>query len=231
MIQKHYSMSAFPGGEGPYEKCWEKGAWSLSDAELLSVILRTGSQGENALELSGRLLQEVFHQSLGGLYGVSVQELIRVRGIGRVKAVQLQCVAELSKRIAKTQVGKDLCFSDSHTVAAYYMEDYRHEQQEKVLLLMLDTKGRLLAEKVMTIGTVNASLVSPREIFLTALRSGAVSIILLHNHPSGDPTPSREDIDLSARIGELGRMLGIELLDHIIIGDRQAVSLRDEHLL
>lgn len=166
-----------------------------------------------------------------GIYHLSLTELTKVRGIGRVKAVQLKCIAELSRRIAKTQAGSSLSFTDPDTVADYYMEDFRHEEQEKLMLLLLNSKGRLLGEEVVSQGTVNATLISPREIFLCALRYHAVSLILLHNHPSGSPDPSEADLLMTRRVRESGALLGIELLDHIIIGDQKSVSFRRERLL
>lgn len=217
--------------EKPYEKCWQSGAGSLTDAELLSVILRTGSRGEPALELSRKILALSDGAGLLGIYHLSPRDLMRIRGVGKVKAIQLKCIAELSRRIAKGQARQSLTFQDPGTVAEYYMEDFRHEEQEKLLLITLNSKGRLLGETVLSQGTVNATLISPREIFLSALAQHAVSVILLHNHPSGDPTPSAEDITLTRRVKESGDILGIELLDHIIIGDQKAVSFRMEKLL
>ena len=225
------TMKCLPKEERPYEKCWHSGAGSLTDAELLSVILRTGSRGEPALELSRRVLSLSTEEGLLGIYHLSLAELVKVRGIGKVKAIQLKCIAELSRRIAKTQAGSSLSFSDPETVAEYYMEDFRHEEQEKLLLLLLNSKGRLLGEEVISKGTVNATLISPREIFLCAFRYHAVSIILLHNHPSGNPTPSEEDRLMTKRVKESGILLGIELLDHIVIGDHKAVSFRREGLI
>ena len=224
-------MKCLPEEERPYEKCWRLGADALTDAELLSVILRTGSRGEPALALSRRILSLSTEEGLLGIYHLSLTELTKVRGIGRVKAVQLKCIAELSRRIAKTQAGSSLSFTDPDTVADYYMEDFRHEEQEKLMLLLLNSKGRLLGEEVVSQGTVNATLISPREIFLCALRYHAVSLILLHNHPSGSPDPSEADLLMTRRVRESGALLGIELLDHIIIGDQKSVSFRRERLL
>lgn len=224
-------MKCLPQEERPYEKCWQYGAGSLTDAELLSVMLRTGSRGEPALELSRRLLNQTAKEGLLGMYHISLQELMQIRGIGKVKAVQIKCIAELSRRIAKAQAGSALVFTDPETIAEYYMEDFRHEEQEKLLLLLLNNAGRLLGEELISKGTVNATLISPREIFLCALRYQAVSIILLHNHPSGNPSPSREDCLITSRVKECGQLLGIELLDHIIIGDHNSVSFRKEQLL
>lgn len=224
-------MKNLPLQEMPYEKCWSLGAGSLTDAELLSIILRTGSRGEPALDLSRKILSLSAEGGLLGIYHISLKELTRIRGIGKVKAIQLKCIAELSRRMAKQQAGHRLSFTDPETVVEYYMEDFRHEEQEKLLLIMLNSKGALLGEEILSKGTVNATLISPREIFLCALRMQAVSIILLHNHPSGNPEPSQEDVILTRRVRESGELLGIELLDHIIIGDQQAVSFRMEHLI
>lgn len=224
-------MKDLPKQEMPYEKCWHSGAGSLTDAELLSVILRTGSRGEPAIDLSRRILSLSADEGLLGIYHISLAELMKIKGIGKVKAIQLKCIAELSRRIAKQEAGRTLTFTNPETVAEYYMEDFRHEEQEKLLLIMLNSKGKLLGEEVVSKGTVNATMISPREIFLCALRYHAVSIILLHNHPSGNPTPSEEDLLLTKRVKESGDLLGIELLDHIIIGDHRAVSFRLEELL
>lgn len=229
--QKNLTMKTLPKEEMPYEKCWSSGAGSLTDAELLSVILRTGSKGEPALDLSRKILSLSAKEGLLGIYHISLSELMKIKGIGKVKAIQLKCIAELSRRMAKQQARSSLIFTQPETVAEYYMEDFRHEEQEKLLLIMLNSKGNLLGEEVISKGTVNATLISPREIFLCAFQYHAVSIILLHNHPSGNPTPSKEDLLLTRRVKESGELLGIELLDHIIIGDQQAVSFRREGLL
>ncbi len=225
------TMKSLPKQERPYEKCWRSGAGSLTDAELLSVILRTGSRGEPALELSRRILSLSPKGGLLGIYHISLQDMIKVRGIGPVKAVQLKCIAELSRRMAKEQAGSALSFTDPQTIAEYYMEDFRHEEQEKLMALLLNNRGGLLGEEIISKGTVNGTMVTPREIFLCALAHHAVSVILVHNHPSGDPTPSREDMLLTNRVKESGELLGIELLDHIIIGDHSAVSFRMENLI
>ncbi len=225
-------MKAIPEEERPYEKCLAGGAGCLSDAELLAVILRTGVRGESALELSRKVLaSQGDGQGLLGIYHMSVSDLQKIRGVGKVKAVQLKCIAELSRRIARTQASGKLSFRDPASVAEYYMEEMRHQEQEILRVLMLNSKGMLIHDEAVSKGTVRASLISPREIFISALRHLAVSIILVHNHPSGIPDPSREDILLTRRVMEAGRLIGIELLDHIIIGDRAAVSMREQGIL
>lgn len=223
------TMKSIPKEERPYEKCLAHGAGVLSDAELLAVILRTGSKGESALELSRKVLAQ-HGEGIGllGIYHMSISDLTRVRGLGKVKAVQLKCVAELSKRISRQTFSDGVCFQDPAAVARYYMEEMRHQEQEILMLAMLNSKGLLIADQVISKGTVRAAMSSPREIFIEAVRHQAVSIILLHNHPSGIPDPSREDILMTRRVRDAGRLLGIELLDHIIIGDCQAVSMREQ---
>lgn len=221
-------MRDIPSEERPCEKALKYGAGALSDAELLAVMLRCGTRHENALSLAGRILYGSSREGLLGLLHLSMEELMAIPGVGKVKALQIRCIFELSRRIARARNPEKPCFHNAGSIAEYYMEELRHEEQEKVLLLMLDTRGRLLADKVISIGTVRAALISPREIFLTALSYRAVAVVLLHNHPSGDPTPSSEDILLTETVAESGEMLGIKLLDHIVIGDGRAVSIREQ---
>ena len=192
--------------ERPYEKCEQYGAENLTDAELLAVLLRTGTKGENSL----RLAQKILHPETdrGGLVNLpqwTVEQLRQVRGIGKVKAIQIRCLAELARRMAEALEGLD--FSSPNTIARYYMEDMRHRQKEVMKLLLLNTKAKLIGASDISVGTVNATLVSPRELFLEALKKNAVSIILLHNHPSGDPTPSQEDILLTQRVRKAGDLI------------------------
>lgn len=223
-----YTMKELPKSEQPYEKCESLGAAVLSDAELLAVIIRTGTKEVNSTDLAKKVLMcSNRHSGVTGLYHVTLEELTKIKGIGRVKAIQLLCIAELSKRLAKASFADSLSFSNPKTIADYLMEDMRHLNREQVLLLMFDTKGRLIRESIISIGTINASLLSPREIFLEALRNEAVSLILVHNHPSGDPTPSNEDIMITKRIREASSFIGIPLIDHIIIGDNKYVSLKE----
>lgn len=226
-------MKQLPEEQRPYEKCFAQGAEALSDSELLSVILRSGTQGKNSLALAQEILKfmEVYSYSgLMGLMHVSVQDLMKIHGIGQVKAVQLKCIGELSKRIARTAARPQLVMNNPASIAAYYMEELRHEEQELVICMMSDVKGHFLGDKVLTRGTATGSMVTPREIYMEALRRHAVSLILIHNHPSGDPTPSPDDMQITTRIYQAGELLGIHLLDHIVIGDQRYCSFREEGL-
>ena len=220
-----------PRDERPYEKCSRLGAEHLSDVELLAVLLRTGTRGENALELARRILYHAGESGILGIHHFNAERLRRIKGIGEVKAIQISCISELAKRLAKASYQDAVCFTEPRTIAQYYMEDLRHEKQEHMKLLMLNSKAKLLGETTISKGTVNASLVTPRELFIEALQKNAVSIIILHNHPSGDPSPSREDMLTTKRILDAGALIGIELLDHIIIGNNCYISFREEGML
>jgi len=230
MIYK--KMKDIPQADRPYERCRREGPERLSDAELLSIIIRTGSRDDNSLTLADKVLALNYPQEgLLGLLHLSLQELMTVKGIGVVKGIQLLCVGELSKRLWKRKaVEQTATFHEPREIARYYQEDMRHREQEEFHAMMFNTKQVLLKDVLISKGTVNASLAAPREIFIEALRAQAVSLIIVHNHPSGDPTPSQEDIRLTAQIREAGNLIGIRLLDHIIIGDASYVSLRERGL-
>lgn len=227
-----HAIKEIPAGERPYEKCLLQGPGTLTDSELLAVILRSGTKGASSIELARTVLEA--GKGEGGLLGIhhlSLQDLMEIKGIGQVKAVQIKCIGELSKRIAAVSAKKLLDFQNPETIADYYMERMRHEEQEQMICMMLNTKTQLLGEEVVTRGTVNSSLVSPRDLILAALRYRAVFIILVHNHPSGNPQPSREDILFTKRIQEVCELVDIPLLDHIVIGDQRYFSFHREGLL
>ena len=215
----------------PYEKCMESGAGALSSAELLAVIIRTGAKGIPSVSLAANILKLCGDSGISGICRLSFEELTQISGIGTVKALQILCIAELSRRIAMSERGKRRIFSSAEAVAEYYMEDMRHKEKEELHVVMLDAKSAFLGDSMVSVGTVNAAVASPREIFLEALKFKAVGIILLHNHPSGDPTPSHNDITCTRKIREAGELIGITLVDHIIIGDKKFISLNEKSLL
>lgn len=228
------TMKDLPSQERPYEKCIRKGEASLSDSELLSVILRCGTKGKSSLALANEILNCMQKSSYPGLPGIlhsSLADLEKIHGIGTVKAVQLKCIGELSKRISAASARPLLSFHHPDSIADYYMEQLRHEEQELILCVMLDSKNHFLGDVLVSRGTATAALVTPREVFMEALRYHAVGLILIHNHPSGDPSPSSEDLSITDRMSQAGMLLGIPLLDHIIIGDHRYVSFREQGLL
>lgn len=233
MQQKTYqTMKDLPRSERPYEKCQMYGAGTLTDAELLAVILRTGTKHCQSVELAQRVLSSLEpYEGILVIHHVTMEQLLQVKGIGTVKATQILCVAELAKRLAKASPEKRKQFQTPDEVARAYMESMRHLEKEKVCLLLLDGKHRLIKETTVSIGTVNASICEAREVFIEALNAKAVYMILLHNHPSGDPTPSKEDMKITKRLKEGAEMIGIPLTDHIIIGERCYTSFKEKGLI
>ena len=229
-MPKHFTTKNLPESERPYEKFLMYGEESLSDAELLAIILKTGTKTENSVEVARQLL-EGNHNNLLNLYDLSYRDLMKISGIGPVKALQLKAVAELSKRIAKTNSGYHLNMNTPSTIAAYYMEQMRHCKQEMLIAAFFDSKCNFKGDIVISKGSVNFAYVSPREIFRYAFEYDAVMFILLHNHPSGDPEPSEDDKRITYRIEKGARILELQLVDHIIIGDNRYFSFNEENLL
>lgn len=215
-------------GERPYERFEEVGAAALSDAELLAIILRTGTRNETSIGLAQRVLSEAcFEKSILSLHHMTIEDLMQIPGIGKVKAIQLKSIAELSNRLSKANARKALIMNSPKTVARYYMEEYRHLEKEQALVILLNGSHKLITDFTLSVGTANRTLVSTREVFREALKYGAVFFMLLHNHPSGDPTPSEQDIQMTHRMREAGMIMDIELIDHIIIGDNKYISIRE----
>ncbi len=229
---KNLTMKEMPEDCQPYEKYVTYGPDALSDTELLAIIIRTGSHGKSSIDLASEILKlSGKEKGILGIHHLSMEELQQIKGIGKVKAIQIKCVAELSRRIRKTSARKKLQFTHPASIAAYYMEDFRHKECEELLAAFLDSKHYLIREIVISKGTVNESFAAPREIYIEALKSQAVSICLVHNHPSGDPSPSRADILSTKRLKEAGQLLGISMIDHIIIGDNRYTSFTEQNLL
>ena len=229
-MQKNLTIKELPDTERPYEKCLLYGAGSLSDAELISVIIRTGSRGERCVDLAHRILN-AGPDGLLNLIRLDTEQLTGIRGIGPVKAVQLKCIGELARRIAVTQRKKQISLQSPESIASYFMEKMRHERKEQLMLAMFDSKGMLLGERLLSVGTSNAALISAKDIYRAALQEQAVYIVILHNHPSGNPEPSREDILITRKILECGELLDILLMDHIIIGDNEYFSFCEQDIL
>lgn len=217
----------------PYEKFIRLGPEALTEKELLAIILRTGTKSHSAIELADMILSLGKGKEVGlnALHHFTIKELMSIPGIGEVKAVKLKCISELSKRMAMQKAIKTLRFNKPYTVAEYFMEDLRHEEKEKIILLSLDNKLQLIQKYTLSIGTIHTSILSPREVFVQALRDQASNIMLLHNHPSGDPVPSKQDIIITKKIKEAGLLMDIPLQDHIIIGNCSYISFKEHGLL
>ncbi|MDF9760326.1 DNA repair protein RadC [Peribacillus simplex] len=219
----------YPKEERPRERFLQDGPQSLSNQELLALLLRTGSKEESVLQLSGRLINSF--KGLRLLKEASVEELTVIKGIGEAKAIQILASVELGRRINKLNDQDRYVIRSPEDGANYCMEEMRFLSQEHFVCLYLNTKNQVLQKTTVFIGSLNASIVHPREVFKEAFRRSAASIICLHNHPSGDPSPSREDIEVTNRLVECGKIIGIEVLDHIIIGEHKYVSLKEKGYL
>ena len=229
-MSKHFTMKNLPESERPYEKYLLYGEERLSDAELLAIIIKSGTKNFNSLDIAREILRGN-HNNLLNLFDLSFRDLTRISGVGKVKAIQLKAVAELAKRIAKTSSGYQLKMDNPKSIADYYMEQMRHLKQEQLVCAYFDSKCNFLGDAILSKGTVNSAYVSPREIFSSAFDYEAVMFILLHNHPSGDPIPSEDDIHVTNRLLKGAKILQLELVDHIIIGDNTYFSFKESDLI
>lgn len=223
--RKHQTLKEMPGDEKPREKLFTQGVSKLSNTELLALILRTGSKGETALGLSQRLLGHL--EGLKGLMDFAVEELMELEGIGPAKAAQLKAVSELSKRMPGVK-DKEISIKSPNDAACVLMNSLRYLKQEVFKVILLNTKNKIIAVEDVSQGSLNSSIVHPREVFNIAIRRSSAAVILVHNHPSGDPNPSQDDIRVTKRLIEVGHLVGIVVLDHIIIGDGIYVSLKEQ---
>ena len=220
--------------EKPREKLIQHGARLLTDPELLAILLRTGTRGCSVLDMARNLLASLPGGNLGCLGEITLSELCRIRGIGPDKAVTLCAAVELGRRIVRCRVRRDNPdFSSPQVIAEYVMEDMRFLPQERFAAVYLSTKNQLLRVQTLTVGTINASLAKARDVFRYALQCNAAAVVLLHNHPSGNVKPSKEDMIVTRKLQKCGQLLGIELLDHIIVGgtNGKMLSFREEKML
>lgn len=191
------------------------GADSLTDSELLGIIIRTGTVENNSVQLAEKILSLKSVKNIGDIANISISDLKKIKGIGDVKAIQIKCIAELSRRIAKSSISLKEDFSSPELIANYYMEDLRHLKTEHFIMAMLNNKCCFIGDVVLSKGTVNSSIASTRETFIEALKNEAVNIVLIHNHPSGDPTPSKDDVNTTIKMKRAGDIIGIAVIDHI----------------
>lgn len=227
-MKYHLTLKELPPDSRPRERLIEQGAENMATAELLAIILRTGSRGRTAIQVAEQLL------IAGDEYGplrylatADIKELSAFPGMGPAKAVQIKAALELGKRLVQEETGrKDFVRSPED---AYHLvkNNMQYLDREHFCTIMLSTKNQVLAQETVAVGSLSATLVHPRELFKGCIRKSAAAVILVHNHPSGDPDPSPEDIKLTERLSQAGALLGIKVLDHIIIGDGRYVSLRE----
>lgn len=221
-------MKQLPLSERPYEKLEMYGETSLSNSELLAIIIKSGTKEESSVEIAQKILkmntsEEV--NSMRFLQDVSIEELKRIKGIGKVKAIQLKAICELSKRISRPIHTINVPIRFPSDVSKLLMDELRYEKKELVKVIILNNKNIVLKIVDAAIGGGNFAVIEPKQVLTDAIKIEAPKIILVHNHPSGDPTPSKGDILVTERIQEAAEIMGIELLDHVVIGDGKFVSI------
>lgn len=219
-------MKDVPKEERPRERLLKYGASQLSNQELIAILIGSGTKHESVMDVANRLL--IHFEGLKLLEEATIEEMTAIKGIGVAKGVTLLAAIELGRRIRQYVPEDRYIIRSPKDGANFVMESMRHLNQEHLIVLFLDTKNRIIHKQTIFIGSLNASIVHPREIFREAVKRSAASIICVHNHPSGDPTPSQEDIQVTKRLVEAGKIMGIELLDHIIIGNQKYVSLKEK---
>lgn len=224
MQQYKLRIEDIPAGDRPSSRLISNGASSLSNAELLSIILKSGSVAENAINLSQRVLSQF---DLRQLSAIDAPQIMKIHGIKSGKAAQIVACFELARRLEKFDSLSKHKINSPEDVYRRLYPTMRESKREHFVELCLDTKNQVIREDTISIGSLNANIVHPREVFRTALIASAAHIIVAHNHPSGDPTPSREDIDITKKLVETGKIMGIDVLDHVIIGDGRHFSMKE----
>ncbi|MFQ5861620.1 MAG: DNA repair protein RadC [Candidatus Brocadiales bacterium] len=222
-------MKELPQAERPRERLITVGEESLSDAELLGIIIRDGTPDASAVDLAKKILAK--YGDFRNLATKTTSELARIKGIGPAKAAQVKAAMAIAKRFATTPLTSGEQVRSSKDIFNHLHERLRDRRQETFLLLLLDSKNRIIKDLQVSAGSLSSSLIHPREVFAPAIRESAASVIFVHNHPSGDPTPSQEDLDITHRLREVSDVVGIKVLDHVIIGAGRYVSLKDKRLL
>lgn len=232
-FMKKYAINKWPITERPREKLFMSGPDKLSDCELLAILLQTGHKYKgnsfSAVDLAKEILIEF--KELKGITNLLPSELLDIKGIGKAKAAKLVAAFELGRRAAALKNGNCKSFRCSEEVASYYIPILKDLRKEQFRVLMLDTKNKIIKEELISQGSLNSSPVHPREVINPAIRSSAASVIFLHNHPSGDPKPSLDDIEVTRRLCKSFKIVGINVLDHIIVGCEGYFSFKQKQMI
>lgn len=230
-IAKSLMVKDLPLEERPREKLIAKGVKALSNAELLAILLRTGTKEDSVMRVAEKLLSAYKDSGLGAIAQLSLNEFGKIKGIGKVKAITILAALELGTRLAENPSRDKWIVRSPKDVADYVMARLRYEHKENFMVMLLNTKNHVLATPTISVGSLSASIVHPREIFREAIHHAAASMILIHNHPSGDPSPSKEDIAVTEKLVSAGQLMDIAVLDHIIIGDNKYTSLKEKGII
>jgi DNA repair protein RadC len=226
MVNERFTIKDIPIEDRPRERLIKYGPEVLSNSELLAILIRTGTKSESAIKIAQRMVGTT--EGLQFVSTSTVQELSQIKGIGNAKASQIKAAIELGRRLRNYRIDHKIKVNKPQDAVEILMEDMRYLKKEHLRVVFLNTKNIIIDVKDLSIGSLSSSVVHPREIFSEAIRKSSSSIIVCHNHPSGDPTPSQEDINITRRLFEVGKLIGIDLLDHLIIGDGNYVSLKEK---
>jgi DNA repair protein RadC len=231
-MQQRLRIKDLPVCERPYEKLEKYGAEMLTNSELLAIIIKTGGRNDTSVTLAQRILShDGENEGLSFLHNYTIEQLMKIEGVGRVKAIQVKAVMELSKRAASSGSRQKLTIKTPEDVVSLLMEEMRHYKKEIFKIVLLNTKSQVIKYFDISVGSLNSSIVHPREVFSEAVKVSCSAVIFAHNHPSGDPEPSREDIETTKRLVDAGNILGIKVFDHIIIGDNSYISLKEKGIM
>ena len=217
-------MKELPKSERPYEKLEMYGEKMLSNSELLAIIIKNGTKKYTAIDISNKILNKI-NNNLRELQDISLDDFKDIQGIGRVKAIQLKAICELAKRMSRPINDAKIQIKNTKDIADIFIDELRYEKREIVKLVLLNTKNIIMKIIDISFGGTSSALLEPKDIFIEAIKIGAPKIIIVHNHPSGDSEPSLADFEITKRIEEASKIIGIELLDHIVIGDGNYVSI------
>ena len=229
MDNENFTIKEIPMEDRPRERLIKYGPEVLSNSELLAILIRTGTKSESAIRIAQKMVGTT--EGLQFVSTSTVQELSQIKGIGNAKASQIKAAVELGRRLRNFRIDHKIKINKPQDAVEILMEDMRYLKKEHLRVVFLNTKNIVIDVKDLSIGSLSTSVVHPREIFSEAIRKSSSSIIVCHNHPSGDPTPSQEDINITRRLFEVGKLIGIDLLDHLIIGDGNYVSLKEKGII
>lgn len=226
-----FTIKKLPETERPYEKLEQKGEKVLTNAELLAIIIKTGNREETSIQLAQKILmlnENINKNNLNFLRDITIEELVKIKGIGKVKAIQIKAVCELASRMNSIDNYKKIIIRKPKDVVEVIIQDMRFEKQEILKVIMLDNHNQILKIKDVAKGTNNFVSASVRNILNEAVKIQALKIILVHNHPSGNPNPSQKDYEFTEKVRKASELLEIQLLDHIVIGDNKYISIFSE---
>ncbi|HKL42472.1 MAG TPA: DNA repair protein RadC [Clostridia bacterium] len=229
MANNYFMIKEMPTLERPREKMINYGSNALSNAELIAILIGSGNARQNAIELSSDIINRF--GGLVALTDITHEELTTVRGIGDAKACNILAALELNKRVSTYALRKRLKITSPNDVCNIFMDELRYDKKEKFIIVLLNTKSEIISKELISIGNLNSSIVHPREVYKYAIKKSAASVLFIHNHPSGNPDPSKNDKNITKRLTEVGEIIGINVIDHIIIGNNRYFSFKENNLI